>query len=186
MKLFKELESQVLELWNRYGDKAMTVVNECEAFVNNYDDPQRPFPDVNQLSITVASSLAFIYGSDAGEVMKSELMKESQPLFEHTIMKLLVQRELNEASGQINIEQANLRASRLMIVADEKAANESMPEASRDFGRPHRMGGFLFVKGDVPRGFVIAPDKGTSIEVFRDNHKELYEFYKLKGLEVLA
>jgi hypothetical protein len=185
MKLFKEIESTVGELWNQYGDKAMTVVNDCEAFVNNYDDPQIELPTVHQLEHTVAGSLAFIYGSDVGEVLKSQLFKDSKPLFEHAIMKLFTQRELNEAQQKINTESANLRASRLMIVADEKAANESMNEASREYGRPHRIGNYLFIKGEVPRGWVLAPEAGTNITVFQDSHKELYEFYKLKGKETL-
>lgn len=62
-----------------------------------------------------------------------------------------------------------------IVCVDADFANESLPEAARDYGSPHKVGGILVSdRLELPMGFIQAPKKGTSIETIKDDYPELY------------
>lgn len=71
-----------------------------------------------------------------------------------------------------------------IIVIDEDFANESMPEASKVYGSPHKIGGVLVSdRLELPLGFIKQPAKGTPISVVKDDYPALYEYLVSKKVE---
>jgi len=72
-----------------------------------------------------------------------------------------------------------------IICFDEENGNISMPEASEQYGQPHKIGGVLASdRKHVPLGWIRIPPKGTSVETIKNEYPDLYEHLKeIKKLE---
>lgn len=71
-----------------------------------------------------------------------------------------------------------------IICVDEEKANESLPDAAKIYGEPHKLGGYLVSdRRELPLGWFKALPRGTSIEQIKETEPVLYNFFKEKKIE---